>query len=123
GASSAPPIGNLSGAIRMAGNTANLGPLTFNVGSGRAKLEAVAQSLQPLRATYQFSADALKIGELVPSRKDLGEQVGQLGSNGSLSRDGSNLSATTTLTSSTGMVANVPYSNLALVAAYGGNRL
>jgi len=123
GASSAPPIGNLSGTIRMAGNTANLGPLTFNVGSGRAKLEAVAQSLQPLRATYQFSADALKIGELVPSRKDLGEQLSQLGSNGSLSRDGSNLSATTTLTSSTGMVANVPYSNLALVAAYGGNRL
>ncbi len=118
-----PPVGNLSGTVKMAGNTANLGPLTFNVGSGHAKLEAAAQSIQPLKATYQFSADTLKIGELVPSRKDLGEQVSQLASNGSLRRDGAAFSATSTLTSASGMVANVPYNDLALSTAYSGDRL
>jgi uncharacterized protein involved in outer membrane biogenesis len=118
-----PPVGNINGAIRMDGHTANVGPLTFNVGSGHARLEAVAQSIQPLRATYQFSADTLKIGELVPSRKDMGEQMTQLASNGTLSRDGSAIAATTKLTSAAGMVANVPYNNLALTAAYRGDQL
>ncbi|HXZ87434.1 MAG TPA: AsmA-like C-terminal region-containing protein [Candidatus Binataceae bacterium] len=118
-----PPVGNLSGTIKMAGNTANLGPLTFNVGSGHAKLEAAAQSIQPLKATYQFSADTLKVGELVPSRQDLGEQLSQLASNGTLSRDGNAIAATTKVTSASGMVVNVPYNDFALAAAYSGDRL
>jgi len=118
-----PPIGDLSGTIKIAGNKANLGPLTFNVGSGHAKLEVAAQSIQPLKATYQFSADTLKIGELVQSRQDLGEQVSQLVSSGSLSREGAAFAATSRLTSASGMVANVPYGDLALSTAYSGDRL
>lgn len=117
------PVGNVTGTIKIAGNSANVGPLTFDVGSGHAKLEANAQSIQPLKGTYQFSADQLKIGELVPSRKDLGEQVTQLASNGNFSRNGREIAATTRLNSASGMVANVPYSNLALAAAFSGDRV
>jgi len=118
-----PPLGNLSGTIRMAGNSANLGPLSFNVGSGHATLRAAAESVQPLKASYQLTADTIKIGELVPSRQDLGEQVTQLAADGTLSRDGSEIAATTKAKSASGMVANVPYNNLALAAAYAGNRV
>jgi AsmA-like C-terminal region/AsmA family len=118
-----PAVGNLTGPVRIDGNSANVGPLTFDVGSGHAKLEANAQSLQPLKATYQFSADAIKIGEIVPKRKDLGEQVNQIASSGDLSRDGKAIAATTRLTSASGTVANVPYNNLALAAAFSGDRL
>jgi uncharacterized protein involved in outer membrane biogenesis len=118
-----PPLSNLSGTIHMAGNSATAGPMTFNLGSGHAKLQALAHSLQPLKATYQFSADTVKIGELAPSRQQLGEQVNQLQASGGLSRDGGALAATTNATSASGMVANVPYQNLALAAIYGGNRV
>jgi uncharacterized protein involved in outer membrane biogenesis len=119
----APPISGVSGTIKMAGNTATLGPLDFNLGSAHAKLQAAAQSIQPLKATYQFNVDTLKLGELVPSRQDLGEQLSQLAANGSLSRDGNVIAATTNISSSSGMVANVPYQNLALAAAYSGDRM
>lgn len=118
-----PPVGNLSGMIKIAGNSANVGPLSFNVGSGHAKLEAAAQSIQPLKASYQLTADTIKVGELVPSRQELNEQVTQLAAGGTLSRDGAEIAATTKVTSASGMVANVPYNNLALAAAYAGNRV
>jgi AsmA protein len=118
-----PPLSDLSGTIRMAGNTAIVGPMAFNLGSGHANLQANAQSLQPLKATYQFSVDTVKIGELVPSRQDLGEQLTQLAANGSLSRIGSVIDASTKLTSASGMVANVPYQGLALDGVYAGDRV
>ncbi|MGH7934707.1 MAG: AsmA family protein [Candidatus Binataceae bacterium] len=124
----APPVSDLTGTIKIAGNTADLGPLAFNLGSGHAKLQATASSLQPLKATYQFNVDTLKLAELVPSRKDAGdEQMTQLAARGTLSGSTQNLRddlrATTSLTSPSGMVANVPYQSLALAATYGGQRL
>jgi hypothetical protein len=118
-----PPIGNLSGTIRINGNSATTGPLTFNLGSGHATLRAVAASLQPLEATYQFSADTVKVGDLAPSRRQLDEQINQLSANGGLSREGGELAATANAASASGMVANVPYQNLTLAALYGGNRV
>jgi hypothetical protein len=107
----------------MAGNTATVGPLDFNLGSGHARLSAVAQSIQPLHASYQFNSDVIKIGELVPSRQQLGEQMTGVVAAGTLSRAVSgDISATTDVKSASGMVANVPYGNLALVAAYANDR-
>ncbi|HJU29112.1 MAG TPA: AsmA family protein, partial [Candidatus Binataceae bacterium] len=118
-----PPLSNLSGTIRMNGNSATAGPMTFNVGSGHAKLQAVAQSLQPLKATYQFSADTVKIGDLAPSRRQLGEQINQLAAKGDVNRAGDELTATADAASASGMVANVPFQNLTLAALYRGNRV
>src|SRR6202035_5144253 len=75
------------------------------------------------KASYQLTADAIKIGELVPSRQELNEQVMQLAATGTVSRNEVQIAATTKATSASGMVANVPYSNLAIAAAYAGDRV
>jgi hypothetical protein len=119
-----PPVRDLSGAIRMAGNTSKIGPISFKLGSNPARLQAVAQSLQPLRATYQFNAAIVNIGDLVSSRRVLGEHLNQLAVNGNLSqKTGGKLYATTNLTSGSGMAANIPYRNLVLAAIYDGTQL
>jgi uncharacterized protein involved in outer membrane biogenesis len=121
-----PPVSDVSGVIKVNGNRANAGPLTFNLGSGHGTLEAAASSLQPLTASYDFKADTIKLAELVPSRKNLGERLNQFAAHGTLSgsiHDLHDLHATTDVTSPSGMVANVPYQNLALTAAYGANRV
>jgi uncharacterized protein involved in outer membrane biogenesis len=122
--STTPPVGDLTGTIQIAGNSAKVGPISFKLGSNPARLQALAQSLQPLRATYQFNAAAVNVGDLVPSRKTLGEHVNQLAVNGNLNRGSTGaIAATTNLTSASGMAANVPYQNLSLAALYGSNRL
>lgn len=122
--STTPPISDLTGTIQIAGNSANTGLISFKLGSNPARLQAVAQSLQPLHATYQFNTAALNLSDLVPSRKPLGEHVNQLAVNGTLNRGNAGaISAAANLTSASGMAANVPYQNLALAALYDSNRL
>jgi uncharacterized protein involved in outer membrane biogenesis len=122
--SATPPVSDLTGTIQMAGNSGRVGPILFKLGSNPARLEALAQSLQPLRSTYQFNVTAVKLGDLVPSRRSLGEHLDQLVVNGNLGRgNGGAVSASANLSSVSGMAANVPYQNLALAALYAGNRL
>jgi AsmA-like C-terminal region/AsmA family len=118
------PISDLTGTIQIAGNSATSGPISFMLGSNPARLQAIAQSLQPLRATYQFNAAVVNLGDLVPSRRPLGEHVNQLAVDGNLDRGRAGaISAAANLTSASGMAANVPYQNLALAALYDSNRL
>jgi len=118
------PVSDLSGTIRMAGNTADAGPVALNVGSSHATLQADAQSLQPLRASYQLNLDTLKLGELAPSRQYLGEQLTQVAASGDLSRDDAhNLAASANITSASGMIANVAYQSLVLRANYAAKLL
>jgi AsmA-like C-terminal region/AsmA family len=122
--STTPHVSDLSGTIQMAGSSGKAGPLLFRLGPNPARLIAVAQSLQPLRAIYQFDAAAINVGDLVPSRRSLGEHVNQLAVTGNLNRGLKGATyATASLTSASGMAANVPYQNLALVALYDNNRL
>lgn len=122
--STTPPVSDFTGTIQMAGNSGTVGPISFKLASNPARLQAVAQSLQPLRATYQFNAAAVNVGDLVPARKSLGERINQLAVNGNLNRGSSGaISATTNLTSASGMAADVPYQDLALAALYDSNRL
>jgi len=122
--STTPPISDLTGIVRIAGDSATVGPISFKLGSNPAVLQAAAQSLQPLRATYQLNAAAVNLGDLVPSRKPLGEHVNQLAVNGNLNRGSTGaISASTNLTSASGMAANVPYQNLALAALYDSSQL
>jgi len=118
------PISDLTGTITIAGESVHAAPLTFNLGSGHATLNADAQSIRPFRANYQLNVDTLKVGELVPSRQKLGEQLTALAANGTLTRDNaSNISASADVTSSSGMVNNVAYQDFALAANYAANLL
>jgi uncharacterized protein involved in outer membrane biogenesis len=119
-----PPVSDLNGTIRLAGNAANLGPLTFKLGSGTAQLQARADSIQPVHASYQLSVDKITLAELVPSRKDAGdENLMQVSANGTFGNGGGAFSGSTKLSAASGLLANVPFTLLALDASYGGDRV
>ena len=120
----APPVSDISGTIKLDGNTATIGPLDFKLGSGHAQLRANADSIRPVHAAYRLSVDQITLAELAPSRQNLGnENLRQVAANGLVSNVGGALSASTKLTASSGMVANVPFTLLALDASFQGNRV
>jgi AsmA protein len=119
-----PPVSDLNGTIRLAGNTANLGPLTFKLGSGNAQLQASADSIRPAHATYRLSVDKITVAELVPSRKDAGdENLMQVSASGTVGERGGAFGGSTKLSAASGLLANVPFTLLALDANYGGDRV
>jgi uncharacterized protein involved in outer membrane biogenesis len=119
-----PPLSKLSGTIRIAGNSASTGPLTFKLGSGNARLEANASSLEPLAATYQFNTDKLVLAELIPRRAANGdERLLGLTAAGNLGLDGGQLIAATRASAASGLIANVPFNHLALDAGFAGSRV
>ena len=116
-----PPLSGLSGTIKLAGNTADAGPLTFDLGAARATLSSHVSSLEPLNLTYQLNANAIRLADLVPSCPP-DEQVNQLASNGSVAMTDAGPDLTAHATSAAGSVANVAYQNLALDAALTGKQ-
>jgi len=119
-----PPISDLNGTIRIAGNTANAGPLTFKLGSGSAQLQASIDSIVPLHASYQLSADKITVAELVPSRKNAGdENLVRVSASGMVGNVGGALAGSTKLSAASGLLSNVPFTTLALDANYGGERI
>lgn len=118
-----PPLTDLSGTIQMMGDTVKVGPLACNVGSSHARVTGNVASFEPLETTYQVALDTLKLGEFIPSRQALGEQMTQVAASGNLRRNAGNPTAATRLTSAAGVLGSVPYQNLALNASWGGNQL
>ncbi|MGA2410586.1 MAG: AsmA-like C-terminal region-containing protein, partial [Candidatus Binataceae bacterium] len=114
-------ITQLNGPIRFAGNGAQFGPLTFNLGSARVHFEARAQSLQPPRISYDLSANRLAVADFVPSRSNDGpEYLANLTANGTAA-EGDNRAASINLDAGSGLINNVPFTNLALAAGYTGD--
>ncbi len=115
----------LTGDIKMAGKTAVVGPLTFDLGSGHGRLEAYAQSLEPISATYSFNADVIKPAELTQSSKPeaAADHLDQLAVKGTLRGSTSSPEVTAQVTSPGGSLQNVAYHTLAVDAAYGGQRV
>ena len=119
-----PPVSAINGTIHVAGNSATLGPIYFRIGSGRAQLEATVDSIQPLHAAYRLSVDKITLAEVMPSRQNAGgENLRQAAANGIVSKNGEALSGSIKLAVGSGMVANVPFTALALDASYGGDRV
>ncbi len=114
-------VSGLSGNVNLAGTSADVGPLTFNLGSSPSRLKAHADSLMPVKASYDFSSDAVKLSELVPSRP-ADEQVSKLTVVGTAAQtpDGMNIAAK--VGSAGGSVNNIAYNNLALDAGLRGKQ-
>ena len=115
-------VGGLSGDIKMAGTTAVAGPLTFNLGSGHGRLLVNAQSLEPINATYDFSADVVKPAELTASPKpeEAADHLDRLAVKGTVRGATSAPTVTAMVTSPGGTMENIAYRNLAVDATYGG---
>jgi len=116
-----PGITELNGKISLAQNGWMVEPTNFMVGSGHANLEARAESIEPLRATYSFKADSLKLAEFMAGRPPgAGEAINQLSVTGSADGEIASPSISANVTSVNGKVSNIAYRNLALVASYAG---
>ncbi len=114
---SKPMVSGLSGDIRLNGNAADVGPLTFSLGSTRATATVHANSLQPLNAAYSLSADSVHLADLVPKRPT-DEHLNKLSVAGTVaSASGGAYSVTAKVTSSDGLVQNVAYQSLDVTAA------
>ncbi len=114
-------VSDISGDIRMAGNSAVVGPLNFKLGSGVASLSANAQSIQPLDATYQFSADTLKPGDFTGTASS--DQLTKLSVAGTAKGSSSAPAVTAQVASPSGTLQNVAYQELAAVIAWSAPRL
>ena len=115
-------VGGLSGDIKMAGTSAVAGPLTFNLGSGHGRLLVNAQSIQPISATYDFSADVVKPAELTanPKPEAAADHLDRLAVKGTVRGTTSAPTVTASVTSPSGTAQNIAYRNLAVDATYGG---
>ena len=116
-------VGGLSGDIKMAGKSATAGPLAFNLGSGHARLTVNAQSIQPIDASYDFSADVIKSAELTANSKPeaAADHLDQVAVKGTVKGSTSAPTVTATATSPSGMAQNVAYRSLAMDAIYDGH--
>ena len=113
-------VGGLSGDIKMSGKSAVAGPLAFNLGSGHAKLTVNAQSIQPISASYDFSADVVKPAELTANPKpEAAADHLPLAVKGTV-RGTTSAPVTAMVTSPSGVAQNIAYRNLAVDATYGG---
>jgi uncharacterized protein involved in outer membrane biogenesis len=119
------PLRDLSGDIKMSGNSAVVGPMTFDLGSGHARLDAYAKTIEPLAATYSFSADVVKPAELSasPRPQEAADHLDQLAVKGALGGTTSSPTVTAQVTSPSGTAQNIAYRNLAVDALYGGQRV
>ena len=109
-----PPLSNVSGNIKLAGTSADVGPLTFNLGAQQATLKSHIDQFQPLVMSYELNAATVRLADLAPSRPP-DEVINQLFAKGAVSI-GSMTGPTvdSEITSPSGNLANVPYQNLRL---------
>ena len=113
----ASPLSNINGNIKLAGTTADVGPLTFNLGAQQATLKSHIDQFQPLVMSYELNAASVRLADLAPSRPP-DEVINQLFAKGAISI-GSMAGPTvdSEITSPSGNLANLPYQNLKLQVA------
>ena len=116
-----PPLSHLSGDIKLSGTSADVGPLTFNLGAQTATLKSHVDQFQPLVASYELSAASLHLADLAPARP-ADEVINQLFAKGSISIQPIGPVVDGQLTSPSGNLAGVPYQNLDLNASLEGKR-
>ena len=118
----APPLSHLSGNLKLAGTSADVGPLTFNLGAQQATLKSHIDQFQPLVMSYELNAAAVHLADLAPSRPP-DEVINQLFAKGAVSIGGVIVTTIDSqITSPSGNLANVPYQNLNLSITLAGKQ-
>jgi uncharacterized protein involved in outer membrane biogenesis len=115
-----PPLSHVSGNVTLAGTSADLGPITFNLGAQQATLKAHVDQFQPLVASYELNAASVRLADLVPSRPP-DEVINQLFAKGAVSiTSGIGPNVDSDITSASGNLANVAYQNMKLSLSLAG---
>ncbi len=108
----APPLSHLSGNIKLTGASADVGPLTFNLGASQATLKSHVDRFQPLVMSYELNAASVHLADLAPSRPP-GEVINQVFAKGDVSTAPvTGPVVDSEITSASGNLANVPYQDL-----------
>jgi uncharacterized protein involved in outer membrane biogenesis len=116
----APALSHLSGNIKLTGTSADIGPLTFNLGASQATLKSHVDQFQPLVMSYELNAASVHLADFAPSRPP-DEVINQLFAKGAASIPSLTAPAVDSeITSASGNLANVPYQNLKLSLSLGG---
>ena len=116
----APPLSHLSGNLKLTGTSADVGPLTFNLGASQATLKSHVDQFQPLVMSYELNAASVHLADLAPSRPP-DEVINQLFAKGAVSiASVTDPVVDSEITSPSGNLANVPYQNLNLSLSLAG---
>jgi len=115
-------ISDLSGDIKLAGSSADVGPLAFKLGAASATLTAHSAPIYPPKATYEFSADSLRTADFSPKRP-ANEQLNQVRATGSFSLDSGEIADNNKLTSASGSLNNIAYTGLSVATSLVGKKL
>ncbi len=115
-------VSGLSGDIRLRGAAADIGPLSFQLGSGRATLKGHAEPIYPLNLSYQFTADSFRTADFVKARP-ADEVLNRVSASGNVAMKSAGPDIENKLTSPSGTLNNVSYQNLSLATVLQGKRL
>jgi len=117
-----PAISDLNATVRVASRKVTIEPVSFTVGAGRASVKASADSLEPLNAAFTVKADSLQLSQIVPSRPP-GEFINQLAVSGTAGGAWFAPIVKARITSASGLMQRLAFSNLDLTATYASNRV
>jgi uncharacterized protein involved in outer membrane biogenesis len=115
-------VSGLSGDIRLEGAAADIGPLSFQLGSGRATFKGHADPIFPVNLSYQFTADSIRTADFVKDRP-AAEQLNRVSASGNLAMKPAGPVVENKVTSPSGMLNNIAYQNLSLTTSLQGKRL
>ena len=114
-------ITDLNGTIRLTPGREVIEPTSFSIGSAHANLEGRIDSMSPLNASYVLKADAIKLGEVFPSRPG-SDLINQMIVNGTADGELASPRFSARILSSDGSLQNISYRNLDLTGAYKDSR-
>jgi uncharacterized protein involved in outer membrane biogenesis len=115
-------VSNLSGDIKLAGSTADIGPMSFNLGGSKATLTAHADPIYPPVLSYGISAESIHPADFVPGRP-ADEQLSNVQATGNLSTKAFGIDDENKLVSPSGLLNNAPYKDLTLTTSLEGKRV
>jgi uncharacterized protein involved in outer membrane biogenesis len=115
-------VSGLSGDIRLEGAAADIGPLNFQLGTGRATFKGHADPIYPLNLSYQFTAESIRPADFVKDRP-AGEQLNRVSASGNVAMKPSGTDVQNKLTSPSGTLNNIAYQSLSLTTSLEGKRL
>ena len=115
-------VSELGGDIKLNGTAADIGPLAFKLGTGRATLSGHSDPIYPPRASYEFTADLLRTADFSPSRP-ANEQLTGVRASGTFSMANGVVVDDNKLTSPSGNLNNIPYTGLTVVTSLAGQQL
>ncbi len=117
-----PAFSEFTAAVQFAHNRVAIPHTDFAISGARASLEARADSITPLKASYTFGADSLKLAEFLPGRPPR-EALNRLKISGDAHGSFAAPNLNVTVKSADGTVADLDYRDLDLTAVYTDDRL